>query len=105
MRVPVFNQKGGGGKTATVVNLGAALARQKKAALLIDLDPNRLSATHGGVWARLIKVDSICGKGPSVLKRQMARHYVLASYDRRRNMSSEILDRMRRSSAATCASR
>lgn len=39
MRAPVFNQKGGGGKTATVVNLGAALARQKKPALLIDLDP------------------------------------------------------------------
>lgn len=39
MRVPVFNQKGGGGKTATVANLGAALARQKKPALLIDLDP------------------------------------------------------------------
>ena len=26
----------------------------------------------------------------------MARHYVLASYDRRRNMSSEILDHIRR---------
>ena len=39
MRVPVFNQKGGGGKTATVVNPGTVLARQKKPALLIDLNP------------------------------------------------------------------
>ncbi len=31
-----------------------------------------------------------------MLKRQMARHYVLASYDRRRNMSSEMLDHIRR---------
>lgn len=44
--ITVFNQKGGVGKTTTVVNISAALARLKKKILVIDLDP-QANATSG----------------------------------------------------------
>ncbi len=104
MRIAVFNQKGGVGKTTTTLNLAAATIRDGGQPLLLDLDPQcHLSSIPDAVpqdatrslfgfyqgirgldaltlsWEgigrlipshqQLIKVDSIFGKGPTILNK------------------------------------
>ncbi len=49
--IAVLNQKGGVGKTATSVNLGAGLARQGQKVLLLDLDPQAHLTYSLGIMA------------------------------------------------------
>ena len=104
MRIAVFNQKGGVGKTTTTLNLAAATVRDGGQPLLLDLDPqchlsnipeavpldatrslfgfyqgsrslDALTLSWEGIGRlipshqQLIKVDSIFGKGPTILNK------------------------------------
>ena len=47
-KIAIINQKGGSGKTTTVVNVGAYLSKFGKKVLLIDLDPQAHTTIHLG---------------------------------------------------------
>lgn len=103
-KIAIFNQKGGVGKTTSILNIAGALFRKGSPALMIDMDPqghltqihpaftpdlskhlfsyyqdnvplNELIIEWQGLGAlipahrQLAKVDSVFGKGPTVLNK------------------------------------
>ena len=53
--IAVMNQKGGCGKTTTVVNLATSLALMGKAVLVVDMDPQANTTTSFGINKTEIK--------------------------------------------------
>ena len=59
--ISILNHKGGTGKTTTTVNLGKALAIQKKKVLIIDIDSQSNLSQHVGVEEPEITVyETLC---------------------------------------------
>src|SRR5512134_3780192 len=53
--ISIANQKGGVGKTTTVINLGVALAQMKKKTLVLDLDPQSALSAGLGINANAVE--------------------------------------------------
>ncbi len=58
--IVILNNKGGVGKTTSVVNIAGALAQKNKKTLLIDLDPAASASMHLGLDKNVSSFSTLC---------------------------------------------
>ncbi len=99
--IVVANQKGGVGKTTTVVNLGAALSLAEKKVLVIDMDPQKNSTSGIGakvdgstsVYNVLMEVSSVAD---NIIETELPFLKLLPSTDEMQGFEVEVLEKENR---------
>lgn len=100
--IAVINQKGGVGKTTTVLNLGAALSRLERRILMIDLDPQAHLTSSSGMDPENLEFsiyDALIGKIPikrtieavSTRLSLIPSHTILSEIEKKGLKGSELL--------------
>ncbi len=99
--IVVANQKGGVGKTTTVVNLGAALSLAEKKVLVIDMDPQKNSTSGIGadvngsvsVYNVLMGLSSVAD---NIIETELPFLRLLPSTDEMQGFEVEVLEKENR---------
>lgn len=79
--IAIVNQKGGVGKTTTVINLATALAAKKQKVLVIDLDPQGNATTGSGIEKNRLEYSIYDGLIGSLTANKIVQKTVKCGYD------------------------